>query len=213
MTITTLALIKLLLTPITYPWKLLRRLINFICKKFNKEIDYNIESNELLVRGILHPIFYSNSDNAVRREAFLPPPNKNDVSLLRRRYTNDDFCKNHASKLVIGTNTYCGLATFHPYHLDTIYKDLQESDKILVIVKATPIDKEGNYIIKGPVLRNSSGLPMHADMLYDTPIIKGEPQTKHRKFASQLAKICTYFKDPMPESNGWTGVRLEWVKK
>ena len=62
-------------------------------------ISLTIEPNEVLVRGILHPFFYSQNKKKLRETAFLPPPNANTVSFNRLRYTNADFCKSHAKLL------------------------------------------------------------------------------------------------------------------
>ncbi len=174
------------------------------------EIPFELESNELLVRGIFHPIFYSNSKGAVRREAFLPAPERADVSLLRHKYTNDNFCKNHSISLKIGDNEYCGMATFQVLHVATIVKETSQTEKIDVEIKGTPIDEYQNYIYTPPVFIDAPGLPMHADMIYETPMIKGVPQTKHRQFASKLAKISNYFEDPYPKNSGWRGPALTW---
>jgi len=157
-------------------------------------------------------MYYSASKNLVKREAFLPPSNRADVSLLRHSYTNDNFCKIHFSKLKIGDSKYCGIATFYKYHINEIYESISNNDKIEVQINGTPIDQEGNYIERPPVYKNSRGLPMHADMIYETPVVKGEPQTRHRIFANNLAKISNYFNDPLPESTLWPGGKLNWTK-
>jgi hypothetical protein len=130
------------------------------------------------------------------------------VSLLRYRYTNENFCKNHFAKLKLGESKYCGVATFHKFQTGNIYLEIEDSIRILVEVKGTPIDSNNNYVEKPPVYTNSLGLPMHSDMLYETPFIKGEPNTKHRIFADKLAKIVNYFPDNDIESSVWEGERF-----
>jgi hypothetical protein len=176
----------------------------------DKEIPLQMSEEELLVRGIVHPLFYSNSDDALKREAFLPPPNKNDVSLLRHRYTNDDFCKKHSKSLKIGDNKYCGLATFLHFHIFNLNK--LEDIEITAEIKATPIDCKNNYRTDTPIFIDDLGLPMHADLLYASPIIKGEPQTKHRKYAQKLSKIAYFIKDVNPLSEKWENEKICWKK-
>jgi hypothetical protein len=158
-------------------------------------------------------MYYSASKNLVKREAFLPPSRRADVSLLRHFYTNDNFCKMNFAKLKIGDSKYCGIATFYKYHVNEILESISNNDKIEVRINATPLDRKGNYIQGHPVYKNSGGLPMHADMVYETPIVKGEPQTRHRIFANNLAKISNYFNDPFPDSTSWSGEKLNWTKK
>ncbi|HEY1018438.1 MAG TPA: hypothetical protein VGE25_05540 [Sediminibacterium sp.] len=190
-----------------------QHLANFICKAIKKEIPFQVGNNELLVRGILHPMFYSNSNKTVKREAFLPPSNRQDVSLLRHGYSTDNFCKIHASSLVIKDNQYCGLATFCAFHPKEVFDSIIPAERIKVEIKGTPIDENGVYISTPPVYKKSRGLPMHADMLYETPLVKGAPQTKHRQFANKLAKVSNYFHDPKPNSQKWSGEKLKWAKK
>jgi hypothetical protein len=168
-----------------------------------------MSENELLIRGIVHPMFCHSNKPVLKREAFLPPPDKNDVSLLRLEYADNDFCKNHAKNLVVGNNTYTGLGLFLAKH---VYEINQESDvEIDVKVEGTPIDHKGNYISIPPVFVSDSGLPMHADIIYSEPTVRGEPAIKHRVFASKLAKIAKYFPDPNPFSDKWdSGDNLRW---
>lgn len=185
-----------------------KHLKNYLKKLMGKEIPLQMSNKELLVRGIVHPLFYSNSEDALKREAFLPPSNKNDVSLLRHSYTNDDFCKKHSKSLKIGTNEYCGLATFLHLHIFDLNK-LKEIE-ITTEIKATPIDGENNYRTDSPIYIDDLGLPMHADLIYALPIIKGEPQTKHRKYAQKLAKIAYFIKDKNPSIEKWVSEKICW---
>jgi hypothetical protein len=168
-----------------------------------------IDGEEVLIRGVLTPIFYSSSKSILKREAFLPPPIRNDVSLLRLEYTNDNFCKNHAASLVINGSSYCGLASFKEKHVRELA--LNGSFDFTVEVKATPIDIAGAIVADDAEVNESSpGLPMHADMIYSIAIEKGEVQTKLRRFAEALLKIANYFPDPNPKNIDWSGDRLGW---
>lgn len=151
-------------------------------------------------------MFCSSSTNKLKREAFLPPPDKCDVSVLRYIYTNDSFCKEHAKALSIPNNVYKGLATFKAIHV------IEASNKInnglTAQVKGTPIDSKGNYIEKKPVFETDLGLPMHADLLYSEVLIRREPNTKHREIANALLKTAKYFPDPNVHSHIWEGKSL-----
>src|SRR5579885_2325230 len=82
----------------------------FIRKHLNLEIPRTVNEHEVVVRGIVHPLFVS-SKTGLKREAFLPPPNRSDVSTLRLFYTSPVFCKAHTKNLRIGANKYMGLET------------------------------------------------------------------------------------------------------
>ena len=100
------------------------------------------------------------------------------------------------------------MATFISNHINEI-NSLQDI-KTFVEVKGSPIDENGKYINAPPVFTNTSGLPMHADILYDAPTIKGEPNTAHRIYANKLAKKVKYFHDPTPLQESWSGEKLNY---
>lgn len=174
-------------------------------------IPLHIHSEELLVRGIVHPMFYSESKNRLKREAFLPPPTQQDVSLLRRRYSpHDTFCKMHCKSIRIGSNTYCGMATFLARHVNENYR---ENDSVSLSIKATPIDEQNQYVSEEvTVYMESPGLPMHADLLYNIPAPqRGQPSTLHRVIADRFLKNVCFFRDQHPESDNWDGPELTWT--
>ena len=164
-----------------------------------EEISLSIGEDELMVRAIVHPLFYSNSKSQVKREAFLPPPGKNDVSLLRKKYTTDDFCKKHGNSLQIRENTYCGLVVF----VASCVALTNQVQELQAALKATPIDENNRHIRGRTVFANENGLPMHADLMYEQNIEKGEVQTKFRSYANELLKFSRYFHDSHPESDFW----------
>jgi hypothetical protein len=179
------------------------RLRIFIKGLFCKKIPFpSIGDQELLVRGIVHPMFCHSDKPTLKREAFLPPPNKSDVSLLRLQYTNSNFCKKQAKGLKLGENKYCGLGLL-------LAKSVKETNTstigqgLEVEVRGTPINSTGEYVKLPPVFIKDPGLPMHADILYSEPLLKGVPATKHRALANQLAKLAIFHRDPTPLSENW----------
>lgn len=168
-----------------------------------------IAENEVIVRGILTPLFAS-SKGKLSRNAFLPPrsisPNyRYDVSVLRHNYCNADFCKTHIKqRVIIPNNTYIGLAIF----CARVVKDVNEeannmlkTQETYVSLKATPITKEDGKF--------DYDLPMHADIIYSLSYIKDEPLPQVLKLVSELilkkAKMCV---DTKPEKDGWFGEDL-----
>ena len=116
----------------------LRQLIPSIVRRYfsgkitvdKTAIDLNIAPNEVLVRGIIAPIWASNSKKELKANAFLPPLPKNDkesrcVSLNRLRYCSANFCKNHAKKLLIKGNEYVGLAIFNQQIIQELNEELE----------------------------------------------------------------------------------------
>lgn len=75
-----------------------------------KTIPPQIGNDETLVRGIVHPLMFSKSRQKLKANAFLPPPGRSDVSVLRAKFTTPDFCKKHFKTLVVGNHQYCGMA-------------------------------------------------------------------------------------------------------
>lgn len=82
-------------------------------------IPKSIDPRETLVRCIVHPLFCSKSNKRLKPAAFLPPPDENEVSILRRNYSpNDSFCKQHCKSLNMGGQTYAGIAIFLEQHIN-----------------------------------------------------------------------------------------------
>lgn len=167
-----------------------------------------VASDEILIRGIVTPLFFDKKRNVLKHPAFLPPPNKNrcDVSLLRLRYTTDTFCKKHSKTLTIGTSIYWGLAGFKPQHVEQINQANNFSYSVSVL--ATPLDENFKIVPEDTIVTVSDpGLPMHADMLYSAAM-EGEIQSEMRKFAEELILLAACYQDTNPESDEWTGPNL-----
>jgi hypothetical protein len=174
----------------------------------NREvISLTIEPNEVLVRGILHPFFYSESKKKLKETAFLPPPNSDTVSFNRLRYTNAEFCKQHAKTINFPDNSYCGLATIVVQKIIAINEHFTDEN---VSVVCSPINEFGKYVDtkKTKTFVDSAGLPMHADLMYEIlnqPIEPFKPQTRLRKIANEILKHAIYYEDPFPNIDGWQG--------
>jgi hypothetical protein len=185
------------------------RLPNFIKRILSKEIPFRIDHKEVLVRGIIHPLFYSTSKKSLKREAFLPPPNECEVSLLRLYYTTENFCKNHSVKLKVNNQSYCGLSTINLNYIETLSND--SSLTIDVKLLGTPLDKNNKYISTPPVFKMDSGLPVHGGLIYEQISTIGAVQTSYRQYASKLAKLANYFPDPNPDKKDWSGEKLKCI--
>lgn len=167
------------------------------------KIEAKILSEEILVRCLLHPLWVSGGK--MKFNAFLPPPERKDVSLLRLLYTDMNFCKKHAKGLKVGNSIYWGLGAFRAKHIEEVNKE--DDVKINAQIICSPIDENNSYIKDiSTVTTSTSGLPMHADLSYSEPIPeKGNPATEHRIYAQKLLKISSCLQDHDPESSIWNG--------
>lgn len=164
-------------------------------------IEQTISDDEILIRGLVHPLFAKG--NKMDRNALLPPAEKCDVSILRLKYTDLNFCKKHTKALKIGTCDYWGLGAFR--NTNTITINSSKEVELRADVICSPIDENNNYIENiSKVTTDNLGLPMHADLRYSEPIPqKGIPATKHRKYAQELLKLSTFLEDKEPLSESW----------
>ena len=188
---------------------------NILSRENGEEISLTLTEDEVLIRGVLSPFFYSASKQKLKETIFLPPKGQMTVSLNRFKYTNANFCKQHAKTINFQNNTYCGLASIVNKDIDSVNG---KQNDIEVFVQATPINEQGNYVDVNisKIYINSSGLPMHADLTYalhnsDETV---EPKTQLRKIASELVKFATYHNDSSPNDALWAEDSLsESLKK
>lgn len=173
-------------------------------KIFRREIPFDIHERELMIRCIGHPFFYSINDNRIKREAFLPKPDENEVSIIRHDYTNSNYCKCYCMELQFQNFQYCGIATFNA----AVISSMGNCYGILIL--ATPLNEKKEYIKYRPVYTNTLGVPMHAGIVFPNKIVKGTPCTEYRKFASLMAKSVKYYGDPNPKLKKWEGDLLEF---
>ncbi|MCI1187891.1 hypothetical protein MON38_10705 [Hymenobacter sp. DH14] len=173
-----------------------------------QSIPRSIAPTETLVRGIVHPFFYSDSKKSLKPEAFLPPPAKRDVSVLRLAYTSAHFCKQHCSKLRIGDKSlYVGMATLPAVAISQA-NEIPEVNGV-VTVEATPLDNNLQLVTEIEPTTEDSGLPMHADILYRDPAPRGKANPVAMQAARFLLKQSIYHPDPEPESEKWEGDDLQ----
>jgi hypothetical protein len=149
-----------------------------------------IDDNEIILRGIFSPMFYSKSKKQLKENAFLPPPNSKEVSTLRKNYTTNDFCKNYTlAKIKINGSDYVGFASFFA-------KIVEETNQ-----EHNP-QNEPVYLKYSPL----PDLEMHADILYPHIFKKGEaiPQI-YKKIAKILCTKVKVYEDHFPEKENWQG--------
>lgn len=176
------------------------------------EIPWTVGSEEALVRAIVHPFFVSK--NKLKREAFLPPNKRNDVSVLRLHFTDHDFCKNHGKSLKIGDHKYVGLASIFTYGIREACNEplepFEDGRKPHVDAIATPLDVNLHLRASSDrIFTDDNGLPMHADVVYNFQPEEGEPIPAQIKIlATRLKSIANFHPDPDIDSDVWTGATL-----
>lgn len=181
------------------------------------EISLIIDPDEILVRGILAPIWASDSKKELKANAFLPPPPKNEeaskcVSLNRLRYCSPNFCKIHANNLQIKGNEYVGLAIFNQNIIQQLNEELEVVDFACIV--ASPINDKNEYIntTLTTVYAEDVGAPMHADLTYAEAFSKVKahsPAIDHLQYAKKLIKKVKYLPDPNVSILEWTGEELQ----
>ena len=173
-----------------------------------------VEDEEIIVRGLLDPLFWSHRKKRFKKEAFMPPPNRPDVSVLRLLYADDNLCKCHAASLIIPNQSYVGLAVVLPQDIRRINGTIPEND-IKVEVICTPIDESKSIVSEEvPVYSDDKGLPMHADIAYSEINNKGEeseigsPREKIGQISMEICRSAVGQNDPNPSSDKWEGTPL-----
>lgn len=161
--------------------------------KAEEKIPKFIDGDEIIVRAMLCPLFFSESRLKLKDPAFSPPPGKNDVSVLRHDYTTSDYCKVHGKSLVINGSKYGGLAIIRAASIAAVNtkhaEKIEYGPCVSVSIKASPLPN----------------LPMHADILYSIAFPDDEPQIQIRMIARELIKQTVLLKDPAPEEALWKG--------
>lgn len=161
------------------------------------KINTNIETDEICVRCLTTPMHYDSKKNKLNIITFLPPKNTSSVSLLRLKYTTNEFCESHGRNLNAGKNTYIGLAYITPQilnkALESFYSEYEIND-IAAKIEGTPINENGEYRTDlDNVFSDDLGLPMHADLIYSKAYNAeaGEVRTNIRIIAQNIVNLVS----------------------
>jgi hypothetical protein len=165
-------------------------------KNKGKLVAKEISLDELCLRCIYHPLHISNGK--LKREALLPPPNRdrNDVSLLRHTYTSIEDCIKHGERTQMGgAQSFIAIASI-------IRKDVLDNNEwaqtkdgmgningTCADIYYAPMHANQYVSLEIDVYANDSNcdLPAHADLRYDA-VLNGTVQTRLRQYASRLVK-------------------------
>ncbi len=189
-------------------WLLLKRLFQSRIKE-DEVIPLNIKDDEIIVRGLFHPLHISVSKNRLKHTAFLPGDNSSDVSTNRLCFSTPSKCKNIVKTVTMNGQTYRGLSTIRAVDITSADQDQGIIvTGISVTIKATPIDNAGHYRSDKKVRVADEGNPTHSDIKYSEPYQKNEPNTGFRMIAQKITKKAKMFIDPSPENDIWEGPNL-----
>ncbi len=171
-----------------------------------KEIPRVIQGEEKIVRGAFHPFHVSK--NKIKREAFIPPKGKNDVSTMRLSHSSPDQCKAHLKKLETPQKKFQGLAVFKAEHIQAV--DKERMGKTAVEIKATPLDEQNRIRDDNETIYDTDGgNPFHSDILYSQNLTdEEEPKTEIRMLAEAIKKKVKYYVDTT-NSLEWKGDALQ----
>lgn len=172
-----------------------------------------IDNDEVLVRAILSPIHYDRKKARIKREAFLPPKDRCDISLVRLNHSSGNRCKKIAKSIRFGSNTYFGLAAALFKSIMSFTKSQTgEMNKTKIISSPWKPNWLSTYFQDIPIFLHRT--PEHADLLYPRPIIKGsEPDNEMRQMANEISRIFNFAEDSAPKKKEWKDADLALLAK
>lgn len=144
------------------------------------DIPLELLADEKLVRAVKTPYHLKKNKRSLQPAAFRPPPERDDLSVMRLDYMGADACKAKA-KEISAENEYVGLAAINA---DQVHK-----------VGATVVDsREGQFCGHAHI---SQGVPYPEKGKAVPP----ELATRYKN----LADAARLYIDPEPDNESWTG--------
>lgn len=146
------------------------------------DLPVEVALEEIIVRGVCHP--YHVKNDKLHWNAFWPPPERDDVSVLRHDYVGADFCKTHAKSLA---NEQQG----------KIYKGLSFFNRAAVqYAGADIVDSRSEFLGHADIKHTQKAPP------------KGHPRDSAELMAlvdvcKAIVKKAIYLPDPNPADDKW----------
>ncbi len=170
---------------------MLKKLLSYLptltgFKKSAPDLPQEISHGEKIVRSIFSPMNLSKDLSRLKSNAFKPPADSEDLSVMRLDYTTPDFCKSFSKKIENPSSdrSYFGLALLYDYQ----------------------IKETGANIVYTPIKDN----PFHSDIKIGFRVKRGEPlPAEITQRVDKLTKQARLFADPNPNSKEWTGKSIE----
>lgn len=158
-----------------------------------------IADNEKVVRAIMSPLHSKVDKNgqilAIKRNLFIPPTGRRDLSVSRLRFTNIHFCRALGRMMATEQNLRNpGLSLNRAWR----YLGLSFSTHRSVILAGAAV-----------LSTKQLGKPMHADILIPSAPVKGEPlEPAAMLVVDKLFESGEHFLDLNSHRGCWKGVRL-----
>ena len=162
-------------------------------KKFSTQtIPPEVSSTERLLRFILSPLHFDKK-GVLRSNAFNPTFDSNEISVTRLDYSSIKECKRLAHKMD---------------YKDETGKKGRSYIGFCLLNKAIAVSCGAKDVVWSPKEDN----PAHADILLEEVRVRtdGPVPAKIQMVADMLKEQSVFFKDPNPQSNGWTGAALQF---
>jgi hypothetical protein len=145
----------------------------------DEDLPIEIAPDEVIVRAIKTPYHYDEKKKQLKPSAFRPQPERDDVSVMRKRQLGNDGCKNKAVE--IAGKAYIGLAALR-------------ADEIAA-AKARLLDSREGFFLGHAHIEQGTLAPPSGQT--------AEPDLIERWKA--LADAARYYQDDEPQTLGWYG--------
>lgn len=182
----------------------------------HKLVEKTIRKFEICVRCLIHPR-QMKKESKLEYQTSLPPDGKNDVSVHRKDYTDDDHLRAHGEHIAAKANNpkirFMGFFETTQQILDGLnqwansplssYEDsngVNHSIGLNCSIEYAPmIDDEHYYEADGDIYTDSQGIaqPMHANIVFSEIYYQGDNKcnTRFRKYAAEANKrgrFCSF---------------------
>ena len=120
----------------------------------------------------------------------MPRPGRDDVSLLRLRYSGIDFCIVHGKKIENSKSELIALASITSNIVDRV--NVIEENLVTASIKYSPMHNNDYLPEDIDVYTDEYDLPMHTDLKYSEALNKkeGTVKTGMRRYADILLKYA-----------------------
>jgi hypothetical protein len=151
------------------------------------EIPINVADEEKIVRAIMSPQHLNKDGTKLKPRAFRSRPGADEVSVMRQTHKGSDFCKVKGREIAASTGRqYSGLAVLLAHQIRHAGSEVHDSREEFC----------GHaHISHGIIVPENEPLPPQQSMELDRKV-------------EALRESASYYPDPNPEAETWTGPEL-----